>query len=505
MPPETLVPALVEQRLPWLNSEGDIWLVGGAIRDQFLRRPTFDLDFAVARNARLLGRKVADGLGAPYFDLDRERDTGRVLFQDEGGSRWSLDFAGLRGATIMEDLEKRDFTINAMGVSLSAPGELLDPTGGLRDLRQKLLRPCSVNAIESDPLRALRAVRLAVDLELSLAPSSIEQITSGKANLASVSEERIRDEYFLMLASAEAAKCLRLLDHLSLLVQFIPEVEAAKHRTVPGSRWKNDWEWTLGMLAWMDQLLQVLGRNRGPRAEANLWAASLTLGLGRLRGPLADYLDTELSLGRTVRQILYFSGVFLGPGGFGWGESVDASASEAHKSAPDTALATVGRARALRLSNQEVKRIGQVVDHHSLPNDLLGQLPLSSRSIYRYFKTVGPAGIEVALLHLAGFLATHFPPLPSEEWGRRVELANALLSAYFESQDRIVSPPSLVRGDELERELGLEAGPEIGRVLDIIEEAQAAGEVSDRAGALDFARRTLRAEEEGKQPREGAG
>jgi hypothetical protein len=117
--------------------------------------------------------------------------------------------------------------------------------------------------------------------------------------------------------------------------------------------------------------------------------------------------------------------------------------------------------------------------------------PVTRRAVYRFFQDAGSAGIEVVLLSLADHLSTWGPNLVPERWARRLEVAELLLSYYFEQYEEVVDPEPLVDGRDLMDELGLEEGPQIGRLLRQIREAQAAGTVTSRDEALALARSVL--------------
>jgi len=109
-------------------------LVGGAVRDAIIGRRVHDMDFILPRGALRVARQLADALGGAYYALDQERETGRVIL-DLGQDRRILDFAVYQDSDIENDLLGRDFTVNAMAMDIHPPYELLDPLGGLMDLR----------------------------------------------------------------------------------------------------------------------------------------------------------------------------------------------------------------------------------------------------------------------------------------------------------------------------------------------------------------------------------
>ena len=194
--------------------ETPLYLVGGAVRDAYLRGPIQDIDIAVAGDAIATARQAADWLGADIYIMDRERGVARV-FVNSADHVTTIDFANLRGETLAADLQDRDFTLNAMAADLLGDMEaLIDPLGGAADLNRKILRRCSANSIANDPIRALRAVRLSAQFDLKIHPDTAADIRGHASGMAATSGERIRDEFFKLLGLDRAARALRVLQHL---------------------------------------------------------------------------------------------------------------------------------------------------------------------------------------------------------------------------------------------------------------------------------------------------
>jgi putative nucleotidyltransferase with HDIG domain len=147
------------------------------------------------------------------------------------------------------------------------------------------------------------------------------------------------------------------------------------------------------------------------------------------------------------------------------------------------------RMRALRFGRDETERVRVIVGQHLRPAHLARTDRVTRRAVYRYFRATGCAGVEVALLSLTDHLATWGPNLQEQRWTRRLEVAETLLTHYFERREETVAPPPLITGHDLMAELGLDAGPEVGRLLEAVREAQAAGEVGTRGEALALAER----------------
>jgi len=148
--------------------------------------------------------------------------------------------------------------------------------------------------------------------------------------------------------------------------------------------------------------------------------------------------------------------------------------------------------QALRFSRDETLRVRTMVEAHLRPAQLARERRVTRRAIYRYFRDTGDAGVDTVLLSLADHLATWGPGLRPERWARRLETAELLLYHYFERPEQTVDPQLPIDGHDLMRALEMEPGPEVGRLLGLLREAVAAGEVRTRDEALELVRRSSR-------------
>jgi putative nucleotidyltransferase with HDIG domain len=150
------------------------------------------------------------------------------------------------------------------------------------------------------------------------------------------------------------------------------------------------------------------------------------------------------------------------------------------------------RASELHFSNDEIHRLALIVRHHMRPL-LLSQgteMP-SRRSVYRFFRDVDVAGIDIALLSLADTLSTYGPDLPQALWARQLEVVRMLMEAWWEHPEKQVAPVALVNGNDVMKIFDLPPGRHIGEILEAVREAQASGEVNSRQEALDLASRIV--------------
>jgi hypothetical protein len=187
----------------------DAWIVGGAVRNELLKREVLDLDIACPEPAGA-ARQYARHWGGFPFLLSARHGAWRVILADGR----TIDFTPLRGGSIEADLAARDFTINAIAVPLDG-GEPVDPYGGRADLERRALRPVSERVFDDDPLRLLRAVRIEDELGVRLDPDG-ERLVRAKAGLVGrAAGERILEELLrLSAAGYERAGELGLLEPL---------------------------------------------------------------------------------------------------------------------------------------------------------------------------------------------------------------------------------------------------------------------------------------------------
>ena len=200
-------------RLLTLCSAKDAYLVGGAIRDALIGRPITDLDPISASDPTLIARDFARQIGGHWFWLDKERRQSRVVVNRDDYSL-HYDFALFRAPDLERDLLDRDFTINAMALSLTgdlSAESLIDPWYGLTDLQQSSLRMVGKDSFINDPLRIIKGVRHATMLGLKIESGTQQAMLAEVAGLDRMAPERIRQEVWKTLADEQAVRGLQLL------------------------------------------------------------------------------------------------------------------------------------------------------------------------------------------------------------------------------------------------------------------------------------------------------
>jgi poly(A) polymerase len=233
----------------------DLHLVGGSVRDALLGRLGDDLDFATSAHPDETQR-ILDGwaeaiwttgaefgtIGAARHGLRLEITTYRAEAYDGVTRNPVVEY----GTSLLDDLRRRDFTINAMAVSVPEH-RFTDPYGGLADLKHGVIRtPATAReSFGDDPLRMLRAARFAAKLEFAVAPDVVEAMTSMAADLDRITAERVRDEFAKLLLSGDPITGLRLLVDTGLADRFLPELSGLKLEIDEHAQHKDVYEHTL--------------------------------------------------------------------------------------------------------------------------------------------------------------------------------------------------------------------------------------------------------------------
>ncbi len=478
-------PPLLDQIQPIFDRlDQTVYLVGGAVRDMLLGRTGKDLDFVVAHNAISLSYKVANYLGLPAYVLDKERDAGRVVLQSQ---ETTLDFTRLRGHDLERDLRDRDFTINAIALPSAghSPVDLVDPCDGQRDIKERVIRLTHPTAILDDPVRGLRGLRLGLELDFNLANETVNQIQGAAGIINEASPERIRDELLKLFWLPVPGRALLELSDLGLLALIMPEIQILDKVEQSPPHWENvlaHTETTLNLLVLVETALLAGEPAVDPRLE--LAQERLLLFREGLTGHFSRHVDGGLD----GRLLLRLGAVYH-----------DAGKAQTQEIEPDGQIRFFGHdktgaeitgnsLRRLRLSKEAIKHVKSIVSGHMRPLLLSREPVVSRRAVYRFFRDTGSAGLDICLLSLADHLATYQPPGDDGEWEGLLVVVEKLLIHYFDHYASTVDPEPLLDGRELIQLLEIEPGPEVGRLLQIIRESQAAGETATRDEALALAR-----------------
>ena len=499
--PDPAIAPLRQLRAILTDSGAEAYVVGGFLRDLILGTPATDIDLAVRGDAISIARDAAKALGGAFVLLHEEHATARIVLprmEADPRPRFTLDLSSYSGS-IEQDLTGRDFTIDALAVSLddalawwesgdpprAAGGDLhlIDPCGGLHDLASKRIRVVSDHAFRSDAARLLRAVRLSAKLGFTIDEQTRNRIRRDAHLLTSVAAERLRDEFLKTLAEPGATASLRLMDDLGLLCPLIPELEEARNVEQPREHYWDVFYHCLETPSHVERL--TMGRGGGEDS---------VIAISPWRPQLEGHFDEEVSDGHMRLTILKLAGL------------LHDVAKPATKTIDDTGRmrffghdaqgADMCRSilRRLRISSRGVDLVAAMVRHHLRPTQMRQGVDLPTpRAVYRFFRDLGEAAVDTLYLNMADYLAAKGPAVESGDWEGHCRLIAHILEGGLDQEGAPRAAPRLLDGNALMEALGLSPGPQVGRLLEAVAEAHGAGEVATREEALELARRLMEA------------
>ncbi|MCW3069896.1 MAG: polynucleotide adenylyltransferase/metal dependent phosphohydrolase [Solirubrobacterales bacterium] len=456
---------------------GRAWLVGGAVRDRALGRPgeIADIDVVVDGDPAAAARAVAQAAGgAACFALSEDFGAWRVVARDHS---WQVDVEPMRGGSIAADLALRDFTVNAIAEPLHG-GEPIDPLGGLADLRARRLRMAGAAAFSDDPLRVLRLVRVALELDLEIDDHTLREARASSAGLGGVAPERVFTELRRIIATPDAVRGLRMVSELGATAIVLPELDALHgveqsrfhHRDVHG------------------HTLEVLDRVIQLTMPGGLEEPELGPAIGSQAAAAAALLEEPLADGITRGEALRW-GALLHDAAKPLTREVRAADGRVTFIGHDARGAELARAvlERLRASERLRSHAAALVRHHLRLGFLVHeQQPLARRIVFSYLQACSPVEVDVTLLSIADRLATR-GDRARESIDAHLRLAGGMLVDALRWRQE--GPPApLLRGDELASELGITTGPRVGEILRELAAAQYAGELATREQAIAHAR-----------------
>ena len=450
----------------------EVYLVGGTVRELAIGRPIQDLDLAVSAQTLELARDLAAALRGTYVLLDEAERTARVVWQGE-----ILDLAEFRAPSLEGDLAGRDFTLNALAVSLQAvlgqgPAGLIDPLGGLEDLARGRLQMVAAANFYDDPLRLFRAYRFAATHGFQVTAETTAAIRQAAPEFSRVAAERVHHELFLLLAAPAAAPVLGAMEAVGLLGRVFPELEDMKGVEQNGYHHLDVYGHSLATVAALEEVLATPAAFFGEMAAEVVRYTSRPpkTALLKLAALFHDAGKPQVRERRSQpeRYTFYY-----------------------HEKVGLEIFSRV--AARLRCSQAEIKTVANLIQVHMRPFLLLPafrERELSFRALGRLVRAARPELPGLFALAMADSLAGQGPLKPADSEAVLADLADAAYEFLKERLEAAERHPKLLSGHDLIH-LGLAPGPRFRQLLTAVEEAQWEGMVRTREEALEMVRRLL--------------
>ncbi|RJQ23955.1 MAG: CCA tRNA nucleotidyltransferase [Nitrospiraceae bacterium] len=454
----------------WLSCKDinipELYLVGGTVRDLLLDCSPRDIDL-VCRDAKVFAQNLAQCRKAAFVPMEKKPDEPCYRVVDREDSENYLDIAEMRGDTIYEDLSRRDFTINAIAIGVkdgSSAGVVIDPLNGAADIERKIIRLAGDESILSDPLRILRAVRLSAGLDFAIEEQTLKEMGSRAAMLKDVAAERVTAELRRILETPRSARYFRQMDDLGILEVIFPEIHMMKVCTQNGFHHTDVWEHSLLTMEHTEHIINNLSDYFGE------WSART-----------ADYLK-----GNSRLSLLKLSALF----------------HDAGKPATKNVNSDTGRTTFYSHAEEGAKLMGLISERLKmskrdrdfmvlLTEEHLQVFNLASEDVKadirtKWFRKTGDDAIAVFILGMADTMSSLGPNSSASIRESHIKWSQQTVREYFEKTKMEIESPDFVSGKDLIA-LGMMPGPDMGRILGEIRNAQDAGKIRGREEALELA------------------
>lgn len=453
--------------------DGNIYLVGGAVRDILLGKVPEDFDFVVEDEPISVARKLSNIIeGSPFF-LDKEQ--GVVRFVEKGRERY-FDFSPLR-VPIDEDLSLRDFTIDAIAYDLKSM-KIIDPLQGVDDIKKGIVRMTSPDALISDPLRLLRAFRLSGTLGFTIDSKTKEAISERKQMLRDVSPERIRDEFFKILNLRNCRSLILEMENCGIMSSIIPIVEEMK-RTEQNIHHIGDvWSHTLLCIENLEYIFACIedGSDEIPDELINN------------RKNILGYINEEPVKGRSRRSLIKFLSLLHDSG------KTKTSTRDIHGKihfyGHERISSEIAKSisRDWRLSTKEIVFIEKTMETCMYLSQLFYGKHESERVMARFFRRTEEF-ISSVIIFLADKMSSK---REKSEMENVYDFVNQFTYYYFNIYVPSKKRGRLITGKDIMETFKIPSGPIIGEILDLVEEKRLMGLIKTRNEALEFAEEVLR-------------
>ena len=476
--------------------------VGGIVRSSLLKRQSSDIDITLpASEVKQAAQTLAKRLNAASFEMDPELGVWRLVTHKD---KIQIDLTAYQGKDLKADLRRRDFTFNSLAYPVSAKpqivitprkndtahiilkrlgrNKIVDETGGLADLKSKIIRLNGKERFVEDPLRMLRAFRCAAELRFMIAPTTLVQIKKDAALIKQPAGERIKEELDRLFAVPGVLYDFLLqMDGCGLLTALFPFLEeqrpCAEVYYGPGGVLKH----TLLVCKRMDYVLSHLDKAFPKFAKklAPFTANKALLKMAALLHDIAKPATAKMHKGRL--RFFYHE---------------QQGARMARKVLDQ-----------LHYSKADMRLICAMIGEHLRPSNLASNDVLTRRGVYHFFRDLGDAAIPLLFLCWADYTSyvtdvqlRRILPKSGERLMtiaqadryknvgktlRHLQVLSFMLEQYFE-RPALVKPDKILTGVDIMNVLHLRPGPQVGKILEAVAEAQVEGKIKTRAHALAF-------------------
>jgi poly(A) polymerase len=454
-----------------------VFAVGGYIRDKLLNKDSLDLDLVVSKKADIFAKKTAAALNGKSFILHNETQVYRVAVFNNRALKY-IDISLMQGKTIKEDLQKRDFTVNSMAVDIKhfndIKNNIIDYCGGYKDLKSKRLNIVYGKSFLDDPLRMLRAFRIASEYNFKLSAELIESVKKYSKKINSAAPERVKNEFFRILNNKNSSQYILQMDDAKLLEAVFPVITSMKKSA------KNFYYHPKGLFQHCFQTLESLEKI----------LSKLDKYFPESKDKLIKHLNENFSDNVNRINLLKFAAIFH-----------DCAKPECAKKM-DKKIRFLGHEelgakktseimKSLKMSNKEIDFAKSIIAQHMRPSNLAKSDIITNKARFKLFRDLKENVPDILILAMSDWHSYKSLKVYSKKILKQQEKAVAeIINNYFEFQGK-TGRRKLIDGNILMKELSLKPGKIIGELLNLVNASQDEGKISTKKEAILLAKSKL--------------
>lgn len=440
--------------------DNEVYIIGGAVRDYLLDKPTIDRDLIVVdEDAREFSLKLAEFLDGKFIALDELNKIYRVVLPDKENF---FDITNPVGGSLEKDILRRDLTINSIAVNIKT-GEVIDLCNGVSDIESGVIRGISDKNFAEDPLRLLRVFRFQAILGFVIDENTLLTVEKYKNLVSSPAKERIVYELMKLFSGSFAHLALLKMDECGVLNKIFPFV---------------------------DELKQV-----PPNLHHHLDLFNHCIETVRQVGVLYEKSNTEVKAhmdsvdfgGFSRLAHLRFAAFLHDLGKFStWTVEPDTGRHRFIKH--DEVGANIAKTllKSMGFSNKQVEYLTLMIKKHMYPTAVVSSPELSDKVKMRFVRKIGENAIDNILIAQADRLSARGPEITEEIVNENISLLNSLLNFYLSARETLTPLPKLLDGYEVMQLLNIKPSAQLGRIMTALREAQISGDIVTKEDAKNF-------------------
>lgn len=480
---------------------GECWLVGGALRDAAQGKKFKDLDIVLSpcKDFRKKVKTLAKYINAAAFEMDAENQVWRLT--GRGKTPFQLDIMPISGKNIYEDLYRRDFTINALALKLNSKTPLvynpasnlfslrisskllIDPYQGLPDLKNKKLHSVSAGIYKADPIRMLRAFRIAAEHCLEIGQREIASIKKHAHLIKQSAGERIREELLKLLNRQDSCHWIKKIHKVGLLFEIFPELKSQEKCAVDYYGKGGVWKHTLKVLERTDTLF----------ARSKEFFPHYKEVIAHINDKQPAFFKFVALLHDVAKpaKAAFIGGRLRFFGHEECGAIIARSIMER-----------------LHFSKEEIKLASAIIGSHLRPGNLAVNENVSEHAMFRFFRAMGNATLPLLILcwadHSSYITSAYLErikdelpkkpmdidlsklPYNSPKKTLRFMQALYLLARTYLKKDAALEGKLFIDGNDVLSKLNIKPGPEVGSVLEQIRLQQFNGKIKNKKEAMEY-------------------